>query len=162
MGEPQTYRRAEVLRLTGLTVRAIRHYVQVKLVTGAKARGPATVYTREQLVRLQVIALLRRRDRLSIPKIRKRIATLSLPELEAMLPKAAPPPPRPATVEPLAASAQRFDRVELVPGLELCVRTNAGPLVQRLAREIVASYGTDAADPAKSSSNQTTSPGQTA
>jgi DNA-binding transcriptional MerR regulator len=140
---PRTYRRAEVLRLTGLTVRAIRHYVQMRLVTGAKPRGPGTVYTHEQLVRLQVIALLRKRDRLSLPKVRARIGSLSLAELEAMLPKPAPPPAPAAVVQPLAPSSSRWDRVELVAGLELSVRANAGPLVQRLAREIVANYGSD-------------------
>ena len=142
MPQPPTYRRAEVLRLTGLTVRAIRHYVQMRLVSGAKPRGRGTVYTHEQLVRLRVIALLRRRDRMSIPKIRGRLAGLSVAELEAMLPKPPPPAPPPtrAGPDPIAVDALRWDRVMLLPGLELSVRTDAGPIVHRLAKEIIAHY----------------------
>ena len=143
MADARTYPRAEVLRLTGLTVRTIRHYVQERLVAGAEPRGPATVYSHEQLVRLQVVALLRGRDRLSIPKIRKRIASLSLAELEALLPKPEPPPAVPAVPDPIAASSVRWDHVTLVPGLELRVRVDAGAIVHRLAREIVATYGSD-------------------
>ena len=139
----ETYRVAEVLKLTGLTVRAIRHYVQMKLVTGAKPRGPSTVYTREQLVRLQAIAVLRRRDRLSLPKIRRRLAGLDLAQLEALLPKPAPPPPPPPPIpEPIAPNSERWDHVTLLPGLELRVRTDAGAIVHRLAKEIVATYAT--------------------
>lgn len=101
------------------------------------------MYTREQVVRLQVIAVLRRRDRLSLPKIKRRIAALSLAELEALLPKPAPPPAAPVVVQPLAPSSTRWERVVLVAGLELTVHADAGPLVQRLAREIVANYGSD-------------------
>jgi hypothetical protein len=34
----------------------------------------------------------------------------------------------------------RWDRIELLPGLELHLRAGASPLLQRLAREIHAAY----------------------
>ena len=142
MAAPPTYRVSEVLRLTGLTRRAIRHYVQTKLIAGAKPRGPGTVYTREQLVRLQVITLLRRRDRLSIPKIRRRLAGITLPDLEALLPKPpAPAPPLAPKPEPITANAVLWQHVPLLPGLELRIRDDAGPVIHRLAREIAKTYG---------------------
>jgi DNA-binding transcriptional MerR regulator len=142
MAAAPTYRVSDVLRRTGLTRRAIRHYVQMKLIAGAKARGPGTVYTHEQLVRLQVIALLRRRDRMSLPKIRQRLAGLTLADLEALLPKPPPPPPESAPKpEAIAASAVLWQHVPLLPGLELRIRDDAGPVIHRLAREIATTYG---------------------
>ena len=35
---------------------------------------------------------------------------------------------------------ERWERGTLLPGLELLVRADAGPLVARIAREIVANY----------------------
>ena len=35
---------------------------------------------------------------------------------------------------------ERWERATLMPGLELLVRADAGPLVARIAREIVANY----------------------
>jgi hypothetical protein len=35
---------------------------------------------------------------------------------------------------------ERWERATLLPGLELLMRADAGPLVARIAREIVANY----------------------
>ncbi|HSN99737.1 MAG TPA: MerR family transcriptional regulator [Candidatus Nanopelagicales bacterium] len=53
--------------------------------------------------------------------------------------------PRPVSADSTAKApraAERWDRVVLVAGLELHVRTDAGALIQRLAQEIQAQYGT--------------------
>lgn len=150
MAGPKTYRLADVLRLTGLTHRSIRHYTKLKLIAGAKARGPGTRYSHEQLVRLQVISLLRRRDRMSLPKIRRRLAGLALADLEALLPKPPPPAPVPAaTPEPITSAAVLWQHVPLLPGLELRVRDDAGTVIHRLAREIAKQYAS-AKEPATS------------
>jgi hypothetical protein len=87
--------------------------------------------------------VLRRRDRLSLPKIRRRIAGLDLALLEALLPQPAPPPAAPTpTSRTIAPGSERWDHVTLLPGRELRVRTDAGAIVHRLAKEIVATYAT--------------------
>jgi hypothetical protein len=136
---PATYRIRELSRITGLTVRAIRYYVQLGLVPRPKPRGAATVYTREQLLRLQAIALLRKRDRLRLPLVKRRLSSMTPEQIEQLVTPAAPAPAAP--VDPLANRGARWDRIELLPGLELAVRTDATTLVRRLASEILGSYG---------------------
>jgi len=139
MAAPPTYRIRELARITGLTVRAIRYYVQLGLVPRPKPRGVATVYSREQLLRLQAIAHMRKRERLRLPAVKRRLSTMTLEQIEQLV---TPPAPGPAApVDPLANKGARWDRIELLPGLELCVRTDATTLVRRLASEILAGYG---------------------
>src|SRR5688572_6807431 len=101
----RTYPLKEVLRITGLTHRAVRYYVHLRLLPGAKPRGVATAYTHEQVLRLHVIRLMRTRDRLRLTAIRQRLGRMSVAELEAMLAAARPPapvapPPSPAPPPP--------------------------------------------------------------
>lgn len=120
---------------------------------------------------------LRTRERLDIREIGRRLAAMSPAEIARLAePEAAPaakaapapgpaPAPRPAsppdaaTLEPSGSAqaaaaqtaapfpAERWDRVVLVPGLELLVRADGSPLLQRLAREIVQRYGLSAGAP---------------
>jgi DNA-binding transcriptional MerR regulator len=47
---PRTYPLHEIVRLTGLTPRSIRYYIERDMLPGPEQRGVATVYTHEQLV----------------------------------------------------------------------------------------------------------------
>lgn len=138
---PLTYPLREVVRLTGLTRRAIRYYLSVRMLPAPKARGSATAYSRDQLLRLHAIRLMRQRDHLGLPKVRQRLAAMSLADLEAFvatdpaLPRPPPPPPPPA-----AFAGTTWIQTELIAGLELRLRADAGAIVQRLAREIVERY----------------------
>jgi DNA-binding transcriptional MerR regulator len=155
-----TYRLEEITRLADVSRRALRYYIQRGLLPGPEPRGIATVYTHEQLVRLRAIVLLRRRDRLRLDQVKRRLQSMALAEIEALVAPPAPPaspapPPSPAPA-PAATSATRavgqvpcvrWDHVELLPGLELRVRSDAGPLLRRLVQEIYAQYtATPAAD----------------
>jgi hypothetical protein len=113
--------------------------LELGLLPRPTPRGVATVYSREQLLRLQAIALMRRRERLHLPVIKRRLSTMTIEQIEQLV---TPPAPSPAPpVDPLADKGARWDRIELLPGLELNVRTDATTLVRRLASEILAGYG---------------------
>ena len=135
-----TYRTAETARLAGVTPRTLRYYVELGLLPGPPQRGVQTVYTHAQLLRLQAIPLLRKRDHLRLPMVARRLNAMTDAEIEALV---APPRP-PASSSPGAAPPPypcvRWDYVELLPGLELRVRSNAGPVLRRLAQEIHAQY----------------------
>lgn len=161
-----TYRLEELTRLTGFSARAVRYYVQRDLLPGPEQRGVATVYTHEQLLRLQALLVLRKRDRLRLTRAKKQLDGMSHPQIEALAALAsrftspgagtgatsatsatgpaaavanvavAPPSPLPGT---------SWHHVELLPGLELRVRSDASALVRRLAQEIFAQYAAGAA-----------------
>ncbi len=158
MGAP-TYRIEEITRRTGFTARAVRYYVQRGLLPATPQRGVATVYTHEQLLRLLAITLLRTRERLRLEAVKRRLAGMSLADVEALvatiggvpLPAGAATGTAPASVgaapgDGAVGSAGpptflRWDRAELLPGLEIAVRSDAAPVVRRLAEEIFAKYG---------------------
>ena len=54
-------------------------------------------------------------------------------------------PPRPAgpaaSASPIAPSAERWEHLVLLPGLELSYRTDGGPVLRRLAAEIWRQFG---------------------
>jgi DNA-binding transcriptional MerR regulator len=134
-----TYRLEEIARLAGVTARTVRYYIQCGLLPGPVQRGVATVYTHEQLVRLRAITALRRRDRLRLDGVKLQLQVMSAAEIEALVAPPAPAPPAPSSGAGQMACV-RWDHVELLPGLELHVRSDAGPLLRRLAQEIHAQY----------------------
>ncbi len=141
----RTYPLHEIVRLTGLTARSIRYYIERDMLPGPEQRGVATVYTHEQLVRLKAIPLLRKRERLRLAGVKRRLDKLSLAEIEALVTPPAPPRPVPPPgEEPTTYPRTRWDHVELIPGLELRVRADAGAIVRRLAQEIFARYAVSA------------------
>jgi DNA-binding transcriptional MerR regulator len=129
---------AELAAATGTTARAIRHYLEIGALPPAEFHGRATRYTREHALRLFAIAGLRR-QRFGLEAIRRRLAVMSLAELEAH----APPPPEKQTPTrglepppPPTYTAERWDVVPLLRGLSLMVHAGASPAVKRLAQEI--------------------------
>jgi len=130
-----TFTIAALAEAVGLGIPTIHHYLQAGLLPAPRRRGPATTYTEEHLLRLRALRKMRAGG-LGLAEIKARLPTMSLDAVRALVdpPPAAPEPP------PSDGALERWDRATLVPGLELMVRADAGPLVQRLAREIVAAY----------------------
>jgi DNA-binding transcriptional MerR regulator len=145
-GMAATYRLGEIARLAGVTPRTLRYYIELGLLPGPEQRGVQTVYTHAQLVRLQAIPLLRKRDRLRLPMVKRRLNAMTDAEIEALVTPAKPPAATPPGVAPPPYPCVRWDYVELLPGLELRVRSNAGAVLRRLAQEIHARYGAAAQD----------------
>ncbi len=139
-----TLRSRELCQATGATPRGVRFYVERGLLPRPEGRGTGPIYTEEHLIRLRAIRRLRA-ERVPVDEIRARLSRLSRDEIVRLgAPPAppAPPPASPAAADPAERSypADPWDRVILLPGLELHVRGDAGPLVRRLAAEIHARY----------------------
>lgn len=139
-----TYKLDDLARATGLTPRAVRYYAERGLLPKAPFRGSSTTYGEEHLVQLKAVHRLRREERLGLDAIRARLARLSRAEIEALAQPPRPAEPPAPAAEPPPANAERWDRVVLLPGMELHLRSDASPLLRRLAREIQAQYGADA------------------
>ncbi len=130
---------------TSATPRMIRQYIQRGLMPHATGRGTGPVYNDNHLVRLRAIRSLLSRG-YGLDQIRKRLDSMTPEDLARLgappLPPSAEPPTTASSpaVTPFLQSAEPWERIELVPGLELHARSNAGPLVRRLAEEIAARY----------------------
>lgn len=146
------YRIQDLMKATGLTRRVIRFYVQRGLLPPAEGRGTGTNYGEEHLVRLRAVRRLRA-ERLNVAQIRARLAKLSSAELAQLGAPGAGEGGSPgargvsSTGAPHTGSAtshfpgaERWERIALLPGLELHFRSDAGPLVLRTADEIRSRY----------------------
>jgi DNA-binding transcriptional MerR regulator len=164
-----TYTLTELVHAAGTTVRTVRYYLERRALPPAVLRGLHTTYTEDHLIRLKAIRRLRTVERLQLDAIRKRLATSSIEEIRALteapsverpgVPTVAVPPAdgsvpatqanpdlsavviREATRGQVGSGGQVWERIELLPGLELHVKRESGALVQRLAREIREQYG---------------------
>lgn len=123
----------------GMSHRAMRAWLKAGLLPHTTFRGPQTRYGADVLARAERIRKLRD-ENLNFEQIQQRLAE------EDAAPR--PPPPEPV-VAPAAPAApaggiedgETWQRIVLVPGLELLVLTRGGPLLRRLAAEIKATYG---------------------
>lgn len=138
-----TLRMRDLVKATGATARAIRFYVERGLLPKAEGRGTGLNYNEEHLVRLRAVRRLRA-QRLDVDQMLARLGKMSAEDIARLGAPPAPPPgpsPAPGAVAPARAyPAERWERVALLPGLELHVRGDAGALVRRMAAEIHARY----------------------
>jgi DNA-binding transcriptional MerR regulator len=138
-----TYTLNELARAGGVTTRAVRYYLECGVLPSAVFRGTQTTYNEDHLLRLKVIRRLRTEERLRIDAIKRRLAQLSHDQIRALVLEPEPAPaaePRAPASSPAYAS-QRWEHIVLLPGLELKIRSDASPLLVRLAEEIHARYG---------------------
>jgi DNA-binding transcriptional MerR regulator len=159
-----TYKLEELATAAGVGARTVRYYVQRGLLPAPDFRGSHTTYGREHLLRLRAIRRLQE-SHLPLDVIQARLATLSWVELESLargVPSSNPPehpPERPPEILPPAGSPYRapappprdaaapsrplvavWHRLELAPGLELSVRTDAPADSLHLARALVGAH----------------------
>lgn len=152
-----SYKIDELAREAQVSPRTIRYYVQRGLLPAPVFHGKDTSYDRGHLLRLQAIKKLQDAH-LPLDEIQARIGAASEKELEKIVSGpggSAPPPPKGAASRggrsrapegpPEGAAAfeapERWDRIHLMPGLEIHVRSDADAEVRRLAREIQSQYG---------------------
>lgn len=138
------YKLTELARAAGVSVRAVRYYLGKGLLPAAEFRGGSTRYGEEHLQRLRAIQRLRAQEGLRLGAIRKRLAKLD----DAAIAAIAGPlePPKTATAQRRAAPEEMaegaagalWQRIPLLPGLELHLRQDAAPIVRRFAAEIQA------------------------
>jgi DNA-binding transcriptional MerR regulator len=162
-----TLRSRELCQATGATPRGVRFYVERGLLPKPEGRGTGPIYTEEHLIRLRAIRLLRA-QRVPVDAIRVRLSRMSRDEIIALgtppAPPTAPVPSAPPAANPgvgatATAPAERawsvdrprsadlWERIPLLPGLELHARAGAGALVERLAAEIYARYSAGGGGP---------------
>jgi DNA-binding transcriptional MerR regulator len=156
---------AELACIAQVPVRRLRHYVQMDLIQPSEFRGTATRYQRRELLRLLGIQRMRA-EHASLSKIKHTLQPLSDQELEGWLrtgPLSAEAAAAlgPATQAASAASlalaegararpdaanaglgmdSSTWQRVCLLPGLELMIAANASPAVMRAAQSICDEY----------------------
>jgi DNA-binding transcriptional MerR regulator len=143
--------------MTEVSVRTLRNYVAKRLLTPTEFRGTATRYQRRGLLRLLLLLRARKETKLTLAAIKRELDRLSECELEARLhtgplPAAAaaalgipsPPAARTSDVEqPLerwTARLETWQRVQLLPGLELLLGPNPSLAAARAAHMICSQY----------------------
>ena len=124
---------------TDVTRRTLRRWIHAGLLPSPELRGPATRYTAEHRDRLRAIVELRAQH-LTVAKIWAQLATRSF----AGAGVAATTGEVPAGPAAPTYASEPWERVVLIPGLELHVNTARGPLLRRIAADIVRHYGASA------------------
>jgi len=154
------WRIRELADMTQISTRTLRTYVAAGLLTAIEFRGTATRYPRRELLRLLALMRMRRETKLHLAEIRRKLDAVSESELEAWLRTSPLPPAARAALgiveEPKASSApeaapdsglerwksqlETFQRIQLLPGLELLVHSNPSPAAQHAAHKICSEY----------------------
>jgi DNA-binding transcriptional MerR regulator len=148
---------AELAQLSGVTVRTLRDYVRRGFLRPFEFRGTSTRYPRRALLRLFALLRLRAETRANLTEIRRKLDAQSDPELEAWLRErglsvavlaalhadspadSAPSLPAQPTVA-VAELGETWQRIEILPGLELLLRSTASPAAKEAARRIYDEY----------------------
>lgn len=145
----------ELSALTRLSIRTLRYYLQVGLIQPVELRGNATRYARRELLRLLYILRAKAAPGSKLKAIKRDLDALGESDLEAWLLRQPVAPnvlealglkARSATPAPLAAfggvaalstlSTEAWQRVRLLPGLELMVSAEASTEVKGIAQQI--------------------------
>jgi DNA-binding transcriptional MerR regulator len=130
----ESYTLSQLTRATGINARTLRHWTARGVFEAPPFRAAATRYGREHLARLRAIQALRQQG-VRLDAIRARLDA-----------PAAPPATQPARPPPPKYPAERWERIVLVPGVELHVNAAGGPMLRRMAEEIFAHYGPSPAE----------------
>lgn len=163
------YTLAQVAAAAGISPRTARFWAKQRLLGTARFRGPATRYSREHLVTACAIAVLREQG-LRYRQIQQRLAKLHNQQRKADIEAIAAPklavfdapaaPPATPTAAPEAGwtappdpsyPAERWERLVLLPGLEVHVNPAGGPVLRRIAQQIYACFALGASPPPGSS-----------
>jgi DNA-binding transcriptional MerR regulator len=139
---------AQVAAKVGVTARTVRYWTAERVLPAPEFRGAATRYTRQHLVCLAAIRWLQERRRMSLPAIRLHLNTASPEDVERMaiafLPELAAAGAMPAVAATRAASTEgvtvvtdMWQRLTVLPGLEVHLHSTASTEVKALARGFV-------------------------
>lgn len=147
----------ELTAKTGISASQLHRWVRAGLLPGHPSRGMGVRYDEAFVQRAITIAQLLR-EGLTLEEVQQHLehaATTSLAPAPALATAAAATDPaaasaptstraQPGETAPADYPAERWERVVLLPGLELIVRTDAGPVLRRIAGEIWKQYGSTA------------------
>jgi DNA-binding transcriptional MerR regulator len=152
-----TYKLDELARAAGTSTRTVRYYVQRGLLPAPAFRGKDTAYGREHLVRLKAIRRLQEAyyplDAIAVELERRSTEELErLAEGRDEVPSARPlgtsasaPPALERQSPPAPASSiemvgRTYQRVEVLPGLELALASDAPAASRQAAERILHDY----------------------
>ena len=126
----------ELNAMTGTSPRQVYGWMRAGLLPHPTSSGRGVRYDAAFVERAVAIARLRE-EGLFFDEIRDRL------EHELRKPRSGPEEPAASApaASPVTPSAERWERLVLLPGLELSYRTDAGPVLRRLAAEIWKQYG---------------------
>jgi len=145
--------------MTQVSVRTLRNYVAQGLLTPTEFRGTATRYQRRELLRLLLFMRARRETKLTLAAVKQELDLLQDSELEARV-RTGPTPVAAAAALGIAAEPEAsnldaklapalerwspqlemWQRVQLLPGLELLLGPDASPAARRAAQQICSEY----------------------
>ena len=155
---------AEVAELTGLSLTTLRYYLQQRILRPIELRGTSTRYQRTDLLRLLGIIRLKLEGKSTLAEKQRRLDSMSVGQLEEWL-SSGPIVPAAAAALGLQASAQTvatgsaampampktsmdlgrapnefWQRITLLPGLELFLRADAPEAARSAAQRICDEY----------------------
>jgi DNA-binding transcriptional MerR regulator len=154
----------ELATITGLSVTTLRYYVQQHLLRPAEFRGTLTRYQRPELLRLLGIVRLKSEGKSTLAEKQRRLDSMSAGELEKWLSSGPLVPAAAAALglqvltpaaasDPVALAAtpgisidlgsapnEFWQRIALLPGLELLVRADAPQAARSAAQRICDEY----------------------
>lgn len=136
----------ELAEEAGVSARTVRYYVQRGLLPAPAFKGRDTVYDAGHLLRLKAIKRLQERF-LPLDAIQVELARLSPQELKALAEgtdggaaahavRPLPSPVPPAAPPPKRTPSARWERWELLPGLELHLSDQADAATRALAERL--------------------------
>lgn len=146
---------AELAQLTELSETTIRYYVQQRLIRPIERRGTATRYERRELLRLLGLTRLKHEGKSTLAEKKRKLESMGDERMETWL-RSGPVPAAAAaalgfntsttstatkdTIELGQAGAELWQRIALLPGLELMLRTDAKAAVRIVAQQILDEY----------------------
>ena len=131
----ETFDIQKLVQTSGIPRRTIYFYVQQGILPPPEGAGLAAYYTREHLLRLQLIPILRARG-LRLDEIRERLHTCSLEELGRMLSEAEPAPLLPQEALP-AWPGRRLAQYNLPGGVMLLAPVDLNADGERRLRRLL-------------------------
>jgi len=152
--------RSELAQLTGLSETTFRFYVQQRLIRPNERRGTATRYARRELLRLLALSRLRFEGKTTLEQKKQKLDSMGDSKVEARL-RTGPVPQAVAkalgfetvqrsnqssTASQTAAGdlrksgVERWQRITLLPGLELMLSADAKVPAQLAAQRIIDEY----------------------
>ena len=146
----RTYKLDELARATGMSARTVRYYVQRGLLPAAAFRGKDTAYGHEHLVRLRAIRRLQEAF-FPLDAIAAELDARPLAEIERIADGKVMPAPAHAPVRAPESTASELDprlaierqadrvfrRIELFPGVDLTVASDAPDKSVKLVSEML-------------------------
>jgi DNA-binding transcriptional MerR regulator len=143
----------DVARLSGVSVRTLRDYVQLGLLRHSELRGTLTRYPRREVMRLFAALRLKAQTKTTWAEIKRQLDSWSEARLDACLDGQVPSVvaeelglvKRPSTAggvtrsdePPRERTGERWHRTVLLPGLELFVSAAASPIALQAAARLL-------------------------